>query len=373
MSASDGGVLALFRALAETPSPAGRERRVADAVLDHLRALGLDPHEDGAGGEASDSAGNLFVSIPGTVPGDPVLLCAHLDTVEPGTVVRTEVVDGIVRAAEGHVLGADDKVAVAAILDGVRRVLEGKHDHAGIELLFTVREELGLEGATCFDTGTLRATRGYLFDMFGPLGGLIVSAPSYRSVRLEFRGRAAHASTPESGANAIVAAAAALSRFPPGRIDEATTFNIGTIRGGSAANVVAETAHVDLEVRGRDDARAEALTAQLVAIARRAATEHGCAVTAEVETLYRAYSHDESSPALRQGERAVRAVGRVPQHLAANGGSDANVLNAAGLPCVNIASGMQEIHTAAEWIAVDDLRTLSDLAVLLITDDGSRR
>ena len=265
-----------------------------------------------------------------------------------------------------------NKAAVAAILDGVRRVLERKLDHAGFELLFTVREELGLEGAARFDTNALRATRGYLFDMFGPLGGLVVSAPSYRSVRLDFHGRAAHASTPERGANAIVAASIALSRFPSGRIDEATTFNIGTIRGGSAANVVAETAHVHLEIRGRDDVRAETLSAQLVATARLAATECGCTVIAAVETLYRAYTHDESSPALRQADRAVRAIGRTPHLLAANGGSDANVLNAAGLPCVNVASGMQEIHTAREWIAVDDLAALSDLSVLLITDTGGR-
>ncbi|MEO6310064.1 MAG: M20/M25/M40 family metallo-hydrolase, partial [Leifsonia sp.] len=303
-----------------------------------------------------------------TEAGHPVLFCAHLDTVEPGAVVRAEVVDGIVRAAEGEVLGADNKAAVAAILDGVRRVLAEGIPHAGVEILFTVQEELGLKGAAAFDTTALHSSWGYLFDMFGPLGGLVVSAPSYRVIQLEFTGRAAHASTPEQGASAITAAAMALSRFPHGRVDEATTLNIGTISGGSALNVVAGTAQVDIEVRSRDDRRGQAVVAELLRISRRAAEDCGCTVSAEVETLYNAYTHDDASAALQLAERAVRQVGRMPHQVQAIGGSDANILNAIGLSCVNIASGMHQIHTDEEWVAVDDLATLSDLTVALINE-----
>jgi len=357
-------VVAQFLLLAEIPSPSGRERGVADAVIAFLRILGLEPREDGAG----DEAGNLHLWIPGTEAGQPVLFCAHLDTVEPGAVVRAEVVDGIVRAAEGEVLGADNKAAVAAILDGIRRVLAEGIPHAGIEILFTVQEELGLRGAAAFDTTTLHSAWGYLFDMFGPLGGLVVAAPSYRVVRLDFVGRAAHASTPEQGASAITAAAVALSRFPSGRIDDATTLNIGTISGGSALNVVADTAQVEIEVRSRDDRRGQAVVAELLRISRQAAEDSGCTVSADVETLYNAYTHDDASAALQLAARAVRQVGRMPHHVEANGGSDANILNATGLSCVNIGSGMHDIHTDTEWVAVDDLATLSDLTVALIQE-----
>src|SRR5207248_11419915 len=54
--------------------------------------------------------------------------------------------DDVVRNAAGTILGADDKAAVAAMLEATRRVLAENRRHAGIELLFTPKEEVGLIG-----------------------------------------------------------------------------------------------------------------------------------------------------------------------------------------------------------------------------------
>lgn len=64
-------------------------------------------------------------------------------------------------------------------------------------------------------------------------------APSIISVRAEIKGKAAHAGfEPENGIHAIFAAANAVSRLCMGHVDEETTFNIGTIQGGTVTNIV---------------------------------------------------------------------------------------------------------------------------------------
>ena len=78
-------------------------------------------------------------------------------------------------------------------------------------------------------------------------------------------------------------------------------------------------------------------------------------------------------------ERTDHAAGRSrPSSAAATssklartgGGADANVFNARGLPCLNLANGMMEIHTAEEHIAADDLERMVDVTLALV--EGAR-
>ncbi|HEY8108105.1 MAG TPA: M20/M25/M40 family metallo-hydrolase, partial [Gaiellaceae bacterium] len=147
----------MFLELAAIPSPPGEERAVADVVLRYLRDLGLEPDEDGCGPEIGSTMGNLYARLEPTAAGTPLFFCAHLDTVPPSGRLEPVVDDDVVRNAGGTILGADNKSAVVAMLDGVRRVLAENRPHAGIELLFTPKEEVGLIGAYAFDHDRLHA------------------------------------------------------------------------------------------------------------------------------------------------------------------------------------------------------------------------
>jgi len=246
-------VLDLFLELAAVPSPPGEERAVADRVTRYLRDCGLSVDEDGTGPEIGSTMGNLYVSLPPTAPGEPIFLCAHLDTVPATAPVEPVVADGMVRNGAGTILGADDKAAVAAMLEATRRLLAENRPHAGIELLFTAREEVGLEGAFAFDHTRLRARLGYVYDQAAPIGTVILGAPSSRSLEVTFHGRAAHAGMyPDDGRSAIAAAARAISEFRLGRVDEDSTANVGTIRGGTATNIVPEWCTFEAEARSHD-------------------------------------------------------------------------------------------------------------------------
>ena len=140
-------VLELFTELAAIPSPPGKERAVADRVSTYLAGLALEVDEDDAGLIGSD-AGNLLARLPATSQngGVAIFLCAHLDTVRrPRQSSPSSRTAGW--NAGGTILGADNKAAVAAMLEAARRILAENRPHAGIELLFTPKEEVGLQGA----------------------------------------------------------------------------------------------------------------------------------------------------------------------------------------------------------------------------------
>ncbi len=170
-------VLDLFSELAAVPSPPGEERAVADLVLRYLRDCGLEVDEDGCGPEIGSTMGNLYARLEPTAAGEPLLLCAHLDTVPPTAAIEPVVEDGVVRNAAGTILGADNKAAVAAMLEAIRVILAERRPHAGIELLFTPKEEVGLVGAYAFDHTRLRARTGYVYDQAAPIGVVILGAP----------------------------------------------------------------------------------------------------------------------------------------------------------------------------------------------------
>src|SRR6185503_16985648 len=208
-----------FVALCEIESPSGRESAAARFVRGELEGLGLQVEEDDTASETGADSGNLLARIPGREGARTVLLCAHIDTVPLDDRVEVELVEGVYRNRREAILGADNKAAVAMLLEIARRY-SAEPPAAGLELLFTTSEEIGLRGAQAFDVSRLQAEFGYVFDHASPIGELILAAPTYYRVIGEFLGRAAHSGLrPEAGRNAIVAAAKAVSAMRLGRID----------------------------------------------------------------------------------------------------------------------------------------------------------
>ena len=349
-----------FVRLCEIPSPTGDERAVADAVLDELRGLGIEVLEDDSAGPARAGAGNVIARIPGTGEGW-AMFCAHLDTVPHGAPIEVELVDGVFRSRGDTILGADDKAAVAVLLE-----LAARHAVApapvGLELVFTVAEEDGLRGAKELDTGQLRSSFGFVLDHASPIGELITSAPTYQRLQAQFEGAEAHAGIrPEGGHSAIEAAAAAIGAMELGRLDPETTANVGVISGGTATNVVAGNCMIDCEARSLDDFRATATISKMVDGCTWAASEHGCDVDVELTEMFRAYRVPSSAAPVTVARAALERCGHEPTEIATGGGSDANALIARGFDCVLLANGTEANHTPQESVAAERLVQMVDV------------
>ena len=361
-------VVSLFTELAALPSPPGEERVVADRVTAYLRDLGLDVAEDDAGPRIGSDAGNLYARIPPTdEAGTQLFLCAHLDTVPPEGAIEPVLEDGVIRNAAGTILGADDKAAVAVMLEAVRLVLAENRPHGGIELLFTPKEEVGLHGAAAFDEKQLHARVGYVYDQAAPIGEIVLGAPYAHSMEVRFHGRASHSGMyPEEGRSAIAAAAKAIADFKLGRIDEDSTANVGIIKGGTAGNIVPEWCSFLAEARSHDQEKLADLVREMLEAATFAAGLEDCQVETEVHKSYSGYRFKRDDFVVSLARTALERAGYEPSFTLSGGAADANVFNDRGLACVNLANGMAEIHTPDEHIAVSDLERMVDVTLALV-------
>src|SRR5436189_373849 len=362
-------VVDLFAELAAISSPPGEERPVADAVLRYLQDLGLTVDEDGAGIAVGSNMGNLYCRVEpsGNGGGTPIFFCAHLDTVPPDGPLEPVVDDGVVRNGGGTILGADNKAAVAAMLEATRGIVAENRPHAGIELLFTPKEEVGLRGAAAFDHERLRAKLGYVYDHAGPIGEVILGAPYQCKLDASFHGRAAHSGMyPEEGRSAIAAAARAIADLRLGRLDEETTANVGEIRGGTARNIVPERCSFAAEARCHDERKLGELIQEMLETITFAAQVGDCDVETAVDPSARGYRFKRDDEAVRLAAAALERTGFQPTYGLSGGGADANVFNERGLQCVNLANGMADIHTPDERIAVADLERMVDVTLALV-------
>jgi tripeptide aminopeptidase len=349
-----------FADLCRIPSPSWEEAACAEHVARELRAMGLAVE--------SDEAGNLVARIDGR-NGRSILLCAHLDTVPPLADIEPVLVEDGWENANAGILGADNKAAVATILEVARRCsVEGAP--VGLELVFTVAEEVGLQGAKRFDVSRLSSEFGYVFDHATPIGEIVVSSPTLYRIEAEFHGKAAHAGLrPEDGRSAILAAAHAAAHMPHGRLDPQTTANLGYFHGGvESTNVVAERARLLAEVRSVDADRAEEVLAAVIDALHDGASHGECDVDVVTEKQVVGYRQKPSSPAVAAAEAALRDCGYEPRRIATGGASDANVFEAAGLPCVNVANGTERNHEPTERVSVSALEGMLDVTFALLEE-----
>lgn len=360
-------VARLMARLCEIPSVSGNEGAMADAVRTELRELGAEITEDDAGSEIPAGCGNIVARFAPTTSGVPVMFGAHLDTVPQTGPIEVVDEEGILTNRHPTILGGDNKSAVAAILVAMKRVVAEGRPHAGIELLLTPCEEIGLRGANLFDPARLQARYGFIYDHTGPVGGVVRSAPSLKKMEATFVGRPAHAGLePELGRSAITAAAHAISRMPLGRIDPSTTANIGTVTGGTATNVVAERCTITAECRSRDE---RALSAQLTAMLDAltwAATECEVDLETRIHSEFTGYRLSDKDPQVDLAMRALRACGHEPYAVDTGGGSDVNALLVNGFPAVNLCNAMVDVHTDRECIAVADLEKMVEVTLAIV-------
>jgi tripeptide aminopeptidase len=356
-----------FAALCRIESPSGRERACAQWIASELRSMGLQVEEERC--YRDSDAPNLLARLEGGGESS-ILLGAHMDTVPPTAPIEPVIVGGGWENRGEGILGADNKAAVAVLLELARAF--ARHEtrpEVGLELLFTVSEENGLHGAKAVDAGRLRSKFGYVMDHASPIGQIVTASPTYHRIVGEFHGRAAHAGIrPEEGRSAILAAAHAVSAMQLGRLDAETTANVGRIEGGTATNVVPERCEIEAEVRAIDERRAEQVATEMIDHLQDAANAAECDLDVTVELMFKGYRTKARAPEVVLAERALRACGYAPRLISTGGGSDANALRANGFPCTNLANGTERNHEPGERVSIDALEGMLEVALALVEE-----
>jgi len=362
-----------FVKLVKIDSESGNERAICDYLKNEMSNLGLYVVEDQSSMVTGHNAGNLIATLEADceraaeIPS--VYFTSHMDTVTPGTEVKPQIRDGYIVSDGTTVLGSDDKAGLAAIIEAIRVIQEDNIKHGRIQFVFTIGEEVGLVGSKHIDSSLIQADYGFAIDSNGPVGEIVTSAVSHKKITAKIKGKAAHAGVnPEEGVSAVQIASKAISRMKLGRIDHETTANIGTIRGGTAMNIVPEGVEIIAEVRSHNEEKLNFYTELIVANFEQAAQEFGGSAEVKVVHLYPGYHFTESDLVVKQAIKAIKRIGRKPILRASGGGSDANIFSSYGIPTVNLGVGYENIHTTKERMSIVELRKTAELVVSLIQE-----
>ena len=340
-----------------------REGAIARRLAADLEALGARVSVDDAGEHVGGETGNVVAALPGTVPGPPIVLSAHMDTVVPGEGV-IPIRDGNRIKSDGRtILGGDDKSGVAIIMEVLRTLVERRLPHAGVEVVFTVCEEVGLLGAKHFAVERIKARDGLVLDS-DDASFLFTKGPAADRVEFTVTGLEAHSGIcPERGISSIQVASDAIAGMRLGRIDEETTANLGVIHGGAAANIIPKETVIRGEARSRDETKLAAQTTHMRGRFAEAAAKHQvtvdgvvhhATVVARIERDYDRLNVPEDAAIVRHVLQAAKNVGASVKTRATGGGCDANVFNQKGLRIANLGTGMRAIHTLNEYLLIDE-------------------
>jgi len=360
-----------FKTLVQIDSLSRQEKNVALALEEILTNMGADVCYDNAKEKVKGNCSNLVAKFKGTVDAEPIFLSGHMDTVGPGNGIKVVFEDGIFRSDGTTILGADDKSALAIILEVMDVILENKIDYPPVELIFTVCEEIGLLGALNFDFALMDSKFGYILDSTDT-EGIVTKAPGANKIIIKIFGKAAHSGAePENGISAIAIASKAISGLNLGRIDEETTCNLGTIKGGVATNIIPEFVEIHGEARSHDVEKLKTITDNIIDAFYAAAElfKSGSDVPrieAIVKNDFTQTNISEDHMAIKLARKAAKNLGISLESKTIGGGADANVFFGKGIIAGVLGTGMTDVHTLNESIAIKDMEAAAKLVLEIL-------
>lgn len=342
------------------------EKPLADFINSFLSEIGYKVEFDDSAKFTNSNTGNLICKVGS---GGDFVLTAHMDTARPTENVKPVIREDRITSSGDTVLGVDNREGVAVLLYTLERIALDKIPVKDFTVAFTTCEETTLFGSKYLGlNGNIK--KGFVFDSGYRPGSFIYSACGAIGFNLKIFGRASHSGiAPEKGINSLLIASNAITKLPLGRIDEETTMNIGTLKSGSAVNVIPELTEMVGEVRSFNLDKAEKYFRQLVNTFEDESNKLNARIEYDYFWDFKPYTIKENSDVYKGIVKAITKVGLVPNPKISLGGSDANSLNANGIESVNIGIGAQNPHSNDEFVYIEDLIKSAEIALELIKKD----
>ena len=360
-------VVQRFLRLTKIDNPSLNEREMADFLEQELDSLGIAWTEDKSYEKNGGTAGNIYAVLKGEDGYAPVLFSAHMDAVDVAVgkkaVLHEE--EGIITSDGNTVLGADDLVGIAAIMEALEYIVTNRVPHRTIEILFSYAEELLDVGSKAFDFSVIQSKEAYILDGMGKAGTICYKSPTILSFEADITGKAAHVACPEGSVNAIKIAARAIDQINTGKIDENTSVNIGKIIGGNGGNIVPEHVLVIGEVRNYNHEAALELVEKIHDTFEKAAVQYGGSVEFRTRLGCKAYEQNLNRPVAERYRALCSEYGYEYREKAIFGGSDNNIFEANGIEGIVLAIGVEFAHSTSERVHTEEIRRAAESVLYL--------
>lgn len=355
-------VVNIFFDLVKISSPSYKEAIVRDYICDFLHELDIKTEVD--------NFGNVYVFIPaiGNTKKDPILLSAHMDTVEPCDNVEPIIENGIIKTKGDTILGADDKAGIASILDVVTYIKEEKIDHRPMELLFTVQEEIGCIGAQHVNYEKFKSKTAIVLDRSAPVNAITLNVPSAVRVDIRINGRSTHSRSPEEGIHTITMFADLIKKIKYGKRGKEIISNIGIVTSGTMFNVIPDLLTAVGEIRASDEFFLEQEINHWKKMSANVVDNYkGSSVDLDTSRILTGFSLDVNHTFVIELSDAIQQAGFTPQYVDAFGGSDANIIFEHGIVAIPLGQGRSGAHSVDEQIPVQSLLDTRNILISLLT------
>lgn len=274
----------------------------------------------------------------------------------------------IITASGNTLLGADDKSGVAAIMEAASYLMSHPEIiHGEIKILFTPDEEIG-EGTAKLDMKKLGADFGYTLDG-GEAGSLEDETFSADAATIIINGVIAHPGYAKNKlVNAIKVGAEILHALPTNDWSPETTEKMEGFVHPTRFEGIAEKATLEFIVRDFDDAELVKHGEKLKQIAEEVVDHYaGASMQFSIKEQYRNMKKilKQYPQVAAYAAEAINRAGLDVTTESIRGGTDGSRLSYMGLPCPNLFTGMQGIHSKQEWIGVNDMAKAAETIVHL--------
>lgn len=367
-----GNLTDLFLKAVRVDALSLKERPMALFIRDALAGLRVDIREDDVAHLFNGECGNLVCVPSGFDPSRPAIaLLAHMDTPRSTAHVRPIVSGSRITSDSTTALGVDNRAGVSVLLHALREHMTSGR-RGNFVVAFTVAEEVGPCGSKYLDLSHLNIKMCFIFDCSKRPGTFIQAAVGCSLYEAVFFGRSSHAAVaPEKGINAIRLASKAIARIPMGRLSPTMTSNVGLIAGGTATNVVPDRCSIQGEVREFEPRLIGDHLEMVESIFRSIAEVDGGSLQFTTSVDFAPFRLRADDEVFKVTVDTLAGVGLKPEPIDYLGGSDANMLNAKGIPSVNLGIGAQNPHGDDEFILIEDLHKSVEIAAELIARSNS--
>jgi tripeptide aminopeptidase len=349
-----------FTELVKIYSPSKKEGKIAKVLVKKLKNLGCKVYVDNAGKKIGGETGNIIAKFPGTVKSKPLLLVAHMDTVEPCKNIKPIIKKDRITSDGKTILGADCKASIATILEILQTLKETKTPHPPMEVLLSVCEETGLLGSKNLDYSKVKSKYGLLLDNCFTDTVCMQCAGRY-SIDIKVKGVPVHAALePEKGISALEVAAKLINSIKIGRIDKQTVCNLAVIEGGTTTNVLTPEVKIKGETRSLNMGKLKKQIKNIKSVCRRiekasSKKVDGKTIKAKIKVKFdKSYiplDISKNTPIFKELLKSARKQNIKLKTLAITAGCDANILyEKAGIAAPVIDCGARKIHSTKEYL-----------------------
>lgn len=374
-----------------------KQKNLSTLLVDELKGMGITD-------ATTDAYGYVYATIPATTEKQtiPVIcFCSHIDTapdcsgtnVKPilhrlyngSDIILPDDTNQVLRIKDfpylqqhiGHdiitasgltLLGADDKSGVAAIMEATQYFMQHPAvQHGEIKILFTPDEEVG-KGTEKVDMQKLGARFGYTLDG-GEAGSLEDETFCADSATITIEGVIVHPGYAKNKlVNALKIAAAILATLPKNEWSPESTEGHEGFVHPVAVNGIAEKATIQFIVRDFAEEGLQLHHSRLKKIAKSVIASYpGATMQYDIEEQYRNMKGilNQYPQVTSYAEYAIQRAGLVVKKESIRGGTDGSRFSYIGMPCANIFTGMQNIHSKLEWIGTKDMAKAAETIVHL--------